>query len=422
LTGRIFGEALDRIVVQLPFDVSVAHAGVYSIVGSAAWLGGFTQMSIAIVALLVEATMDLGLVPVLMLSVSVGIVVASKINPHAYDEILLEKKGVPFLEAELPHAMEKLCLTAAHITEELPDTCYFEQVESFDVVQQALSLPGINMFPVFDSESSCIGLAPRERLEAAVQAHAKGEVQLTGDKPVAWTNRGIEKQGVMHHGATQLAPGVDSVIQTMCRRQSLHQDGEISIPVGRLMDPVPYSLFADVPLARLYPLFGTGIVRDAIVISKRGDFIGTLSRQNLITAAHSAEKGLPIGAKAVVCPIIPEQLVRIKSREVSEASDIQSIKVKPKQADNVLKRRRKHRGDDDNSDGVSVWTVDDLTRQRSKDSFFSLGDLSRQHSKNSCVGDRQASRVSFNLIPEESPPEAVSGSGHDLHPDQHKSI
>merc|ERR1712054_533774 len=135
-------------------------------VGAAAMLGGHTRMSLAIVALLVEASMDLSLVPVLMLGVSISTVTAAFLCPHNYDDVLVVKKGVPFLESELPHAMEELSLTAVHLCEELPVDAYLCTVEPMDSIVQALKTT-FDLFPVFDSESSCIGLAPRERLEAA---------------------------------------------------------------------------------------------------------------------------------------------------------------------------------------------------------------------------------------------------------------
>merc|ERR1712060_901318 len=105
-------------------------------------------MSIAIVALLAEAIMDLGIVPVLMLGVSLGVLTAARVNHTAYDEILLMKKGVPCLEAEIPHAMEDLCLTALHVVNDLPNTAYLHEFEKLEAVQEALDVSHIDIFPV----------------------------------------------------------------------------------------------------------------------------------------------------------------------------------------------------------------------------------------------------------------------------------
>merc|ERR1719436_851131 len=99
ISGRLFGELLDLS------GAGASHAGTYAIVGSAAMLGGFTHMTLAIVVLLVEATRDLGLIPPLMLSIFVAHLVSKWMNPHAYDEHLIHKKGVAFLDAELPEEL-----------------------------------------------------------------------------------------------------------------------------------------------------------------------------------------------------------------------------------------------------------------------------------------------------------------------------
>merc|ERR1719210_2343315 len=96
LCGRILGEALAKT------DAVFADPGVFSMVGSAAMLGGFTHMTIAIVVLLAEAAHDLSLVPLLMLSIFVSHIFVRLCNHHGYDEILILEKGVPFLESELP--------------------------------------------------------------------------------------------------------------------------------------------------------------------------------------------------------------------------------------------------------------------------------------------------------------------------------
>merc|ERR1712232_541076 len=97
-----------------------AAPGVYSMAGAAAMLGGFTHMTLAITALLVEASKDLSLIPMLMLSISISHLVSTNISHHGYDEVLIHKKGVPFLEAELPHELEQGQL-AIDLMDEYPD-------------------------------------------------------------------------------------------------------------------------------------------------------------------------------------------------------------------------------------------------------------------------------------------------------------
>merc|ERR1711879_789898 len=104
LTGALVGRILGEIIAssQVEAAVTLADAGVYAMVGSAAMLGGFTHMTIAVVVILVEAARDLSLVAPLMLSISVSHIVSTCVNHHSYDEVLILRKGVPFLQPELP--------------------------------------------------------------------------------------------------------------------------------------------------------------------------------------------------------------------------------------------------------------------------------------------------------------------------------
>merc|ERR1719220_1095589 len=101
--------------LQMPF----ADAGVYALVGSAAMLSGFTHMTIAIVVILVEAAHDLSLVSPLMLSIFISHIVSTCVNRHSYDEALILRKGVPFLESELPFEMDRHGLVAADLCQVL---------------------------------------------------------------------------------------------------------------------------------------------------------------------------------------------------------------------------------------------------------------------------------------------------------------
>merc|ERR1719443_641239 len=112
MLGRFVGEAV------APMELALAHPGVYALVGSAAMLSGFTHMTIAIVVLLVEAAADLSLVSPIMLGILIASLASKAVNHHAYDEVLILRKGVPFLDAEVPHEMDNDGSTAGDLCDE----------------------------------------------------------------------------------------------------------------------------------------------------------------------------------------------------------------------------------------------------------------------------------------------------------------
>lgn len=260
LSGRLFGELF--AVFGASVGLELANPGIYAMAGAAAFLGGFTHMTLAITALLVEAARDLSLIPMMMLSISVAHVVSTRISHHGYDEVLIHKKGVPFLDAELPHEMEHgQC--AVDLMEEYPDEVLLPQVACLQIVQDALE-HDIEVFPVVDEEGVCLGTVSRSRLEAGV----------------------IVQKGLPADGS-----GVDTATKEMAasigkfvRTKSMTDNG-VKIPVGRLMDRCPHTILEDMPVPRFYQLFALGGITNAAVVSKHGEFRGVISRRNLISAA-----------------------------------------------------------------------------------------------------------------------------------------
>merc|ERR1712151_266785 len=260
LSGRLFGELLQPVGIAM--NMQLATPGIYAMAGAAAFLGGFTHMTLAITALLVEAARDLSLIPMMMLSISVAHVVSTKISHHGYDEVLIHKKGVPFLEAELPHEMEHgQC--AVDLMEEYPDEVLLPQVANLQIVQDALE-HDIEVFPVVDEEGVCLGTVMRSRLEAAVVVQ-----------------KGLPTDGTEMDTATkEMAASINKFVRT----KSMCENG-VKIPVGRLMDRCPHTILEDMPVPRFYQMFALGSITHAAVVSKNGEFRGLVSRRNLISAS-----------------------------------------------------------------------------------------------------------------------------------------
>jgi len=300
LLGRIFGEAIEGL------DLDLADAGVYSLVGSAAMLSGFTHMTLAIVVILLEAAQDLSLISPIMLTIFVSHIVSTLASRHSYDEELILRKGVPFLEPELPSEMDSHGVTAADLCEELHSDAILPKEASIPIVRAALQRREVANFPVV-SEGMVVGLISRPRLETAMRARG-----------IVWRQDAEEDEDEGHDDAANSLHGrcsrgelseedadveMDKVIQGMCstppasRVNALHLPEpdpsealmrEDAIPVHRIMDPSPYTLLEDMPAPRLYPLFTRTCTHAACVISKRGEFRGLLLRGNLISAANDS--------------------------------------------------------------------------------------------------------------------------------------
>jgi len=300
MIGRLVGEAAKAT------NMDLAHPGVYALVGSASMLSGFTHMTIAIVVLLVEAAADLSLVAPMMLGILLASLASKWVNHHAYDEVLILRKGVPFLDAEVPHEMDNDGSTAGDLCDEYPEECQMLLQAEAHQVMAALDWGkeqgrGYAHFPVVEN-GRCVGLTSRTRLEATVTALRKSGVKRqSSDLYRTQTNlMGTTRSG--HLADEDKALGIQRfvsglTVRTPSKTDSMGQtasgDGgaHFMVPVHRIMDRSPYTILEDMPAPRFYPLFIKAGVSAAAVVSKSGDFLGVLTRNNLIS--QSRETHMP---------------------------------------------------------------------------------------------------------------------------------
>jgi len=279
LCGRMVGEALSKT------GAGFADPGVFSMAGSAAMLGGFTHMTIAIVALLAEAAHDLSLVPLLMLSIFVSHIVVKLCNHHGYDEILILAKGVPFLEVELPQLLAQSACTARDICEiekrglvqPLPVMCPVK------LLIEALKHEFATHFPV-EEDGVILGMVTRSRVESAIvgvtsKPDMSQQVHTSNVRDVPSVLLGLwaswfpkDEQAAL--GGGQIETGLDGLV-----------------PMMRIMNPTPYTLLDDMPVSRLHPLFSRSGLQAACVMSRTGTCIGVLNRIILIKVVEDAIHG-----------------------------------------------------------------------------------------------------------------------------------
>jgi len=285
--GRLMGTGLNKL------NIGTSHPGIYAVVGSGAFLGGFTHMTIAIVALLVEACHDLSLTNPTMIGIFVGRLFSQLICPHAYDEMLILAKGVPFLEAELPVGLEGAENTAYSICKLLPEKAQLPKEATVQVLEAALEDDSVMDFPIVDENHVCVGTITRSRLKEALRLH-KGEGEERKPKPGLDLRRrkktnesgtsGESGRSSQSGGQAEYSElGMSKVFVTECQGNTIR--------ISRLMDPTPYTVLQDMPVARFLLLFTKVGIHTAVVMNKYAEFVGLVSKQSLIDATQGAAHG-----------------------------------------------------------------------------------------------------------------------------------
>jgi len=306
--GGLFGRCVGAFLREMGFQVAVS--GVYAVVGASAMLCGFKQMAAAVVLIVVQCVNDFNMTPVVMLSVSVALAVNRAINERGHDEEQIERKGLPYLENEVPPGLD-VC-TASDLLDDLPAVAQLPPHATPECVERALEATDKQWsdFPILEGRT-CVGVITRDHLLATLEALRAGfsgnSAQCLGSScratPLAVgarSNTPLSAPSSPPHdsetsatlSATEKARRVDAMI--MARVASgLSMEGvenspmpDHTIPLDRIMDPTPFTIVEDMPAARLYSLFAKAGERAACVTTKAGEFRGIVSRGGLIVAAR----------------------------------------------------------------------------------------------------------------------------------------
>uniref|UniRef100_A0A7S0A9A2 Chloride channel protein n=1 Tax=Pyrodinium bahamense TaxID=73915 RepID=A0A7S0A9A2_9DINO len=276
LLGGLFGRAVGALGKEL--GLLRTASGVYGVVGSAAMLCGFKQMTLAVVLIVVECVNDLALAPVVMLSVAVSMLVNWSINERGHDEEQIERKNLPFLEGEAPEKLDDV--QALSLCDPLCPEAVLPPEASVEKIRKALAATqergAVVDYPIVDDSGSCVGIVTRSKLEAALQV-ASGEDGLNARRP----SRAFEPNPFQAKDDKPIYK-VDSLIG-MSKKEA--------VPLDRIMDPTPFMIVEDMPAPRLYALFAKAGERCACVTSRDGRFRGLISRLGLISAARHGLEG-----------------------------------------------------------------------------------------------------------------------------------
>eukprot|EP00928_Gymnodinium_smaydae_P029450 TRINITY_DN22179_c0_g8_i2.p1 TRINITY_DN22179_c0_g8~~TRINITY_DN22179_c0_g8_i2.p1 ORF type:complete len:705 (+),score=118.46 TRINITY_DN22179_c0_g8_i2:280-2394(+) len=249
LMGALFGRSVGCfIALKAPAEFQTAHPSIYSVVGCAAMLCGFKQMTATVVIICIQCVQNLDVAPIVMLSVSVSMAVNRIINEHGHDEMQIKSKKLPFLDAEVPAHLSKQ--TAADLCSE--DVVRLQRCDTVENSKLALKSQATD-FPVLEDEK-CVGVISREHLQAAVQAR----------------HEAFSTPFSSAHDLMQIA------------------DPHF-VPVFRFMDAMPFHLEESMLVDRFWKLFSKGGEVVACVKAETGDFLGLVTRKGLLDASYSSK-------------------------------------------------------------------------------------------------------------------------------------
>ncbi len=152
--GRITGECLKLLGWQ------VVDPGTYSLIGSAAMLGGMARMTISLTVILIEATADIKYAFPLMLTLMSAKIVGDLMNEGLYD-LHIGLKKIPFLEDEPDYVTKFLLVSHIMSTEVVLITL----ITLITLVTLITLITLIGMRPGGVTSGRAVGLADAGRLD-----------------------------------------------------------------------------------------------------------------------------------------------------------------------------------------------------------------------------------------------------------------
>jgi H+/Cl- antiporter ClcA len=184
--GRLYGQMMQTLL-----NLSLSQAGVYSLIGSAAMLGGMARMTISITVIMIEATNDYSYGLPLMLTLMTARWVGNSFNEGLYD-IHIHLNQVPLLEGtalvgpwEQTRAQDILTATGI-MSPCVPNQHKIEEVEKVVDILALLRRSKANAFFVTEPKSGALsGVILRKQLCQLLQDGVYTKPGVLSD-PIMW--------------------------------------------------------------------------------------------------------------------------------------------------------------------------------------------------------------------------------------------
>ncbi|KAG6400717.1 hypothetical protein SASPL_137559 [Salvia splendens] len=128
--------------------LSLIDQGLYAVLGASSLMAGSMRMTVSLCVIFLELTNNLLLLPITMLVLLIAKTVGDCFNPSIY-EIILELKGLPFLDANPEPWMRNI--TVGELADVKPAVVTLNGIERVGRIVEVLKNTTHNGFPVVDS-------------------------------------------------------------------------------------------------------------------------------------------------------------------------------------------------------------------------------------------------------------------------------
>ncbi|XP_026660213.1 chloride channel protein CLC-b-like [Phoenix dactylifera] len=290
----LMGSAYGRLLALAMGSYIYIDHGLYAVLGAAALMAGSMRMTVSLCVIFLELTNNLLLLPIMMFVLLIAKTVGDAFNPSIY-EIILDLKGLPFLEANPEPWMRNL--TVGELAAAKPSVASLRGIEKVARVVEVLKSTKHNGFPVVDQGvPSPIGMptGATEFHGLVLRSHL---VAVLRKKWFVKERRRTEEWEVRESftsvDLTQKGPKIQEVVLT-------EDEMDMYIDLHPFANTTPYTVVETMSVAKAVVLFRQVALRHLLIVPKYQGagippIVGILTRQDL--KAHNILGAFPHLAK-----------------------------------------------------------------------------------------------------------------------------
>jgi chloride channel 7 len=269
IPSLLSGAALGRIVGQAlhPFG-GFAAPGIYALVMASAVLGGVSRMTISLALILLEATGNLSLLLPLSLSLFLSRWVGNVFNESIY-HMHIHLHQIPFLEPQCPKEARVHDLRVCEIM--ATDPQFLRPVSNVGRIYELLLATRHHCFPLLEEGHTVFGSISRDTMCTLLflKAFSDGPEGGLGG-PARTPVLPYEKlERFFPH-----FPEVDAISLTKEERMGW-------IDLRPYCDTSPFFVSEATTVPRAYRLFRSLGLRNLLVVTKKGELVGMVTRHDL---------------------------------------------------------------------------------------------------------------------------------------------
>ncbi|KAF8013131.1 hypothetical protein BT93_I1109 [Corymbia citriodora subsp. variegata] len=276
----LMGSAYGRLLGMAMGSYTNIDEGLYAVLGAASLMSGSMRMTVSLCVIFLELTNNLVLLPMTMIVLLISKTVGDSFNPSIY-EIILELKGLPFLDANPEPWMRNL--TVGELVDAKPALVSLCGVEKVSRIVEVLKNTTHNGFPVVvEGVVPPAGLVTRatELHGLILRAHL---VQVIGKKWFLQERRRTEDWEVRERFTwIDLAEREGKIEEVAVTRDEM----EMYVDLHPFTNTTPYTVVESMSVAKAMVLFRQVGLRHMLIVPKYqvagvSPVVGILTRQDL---------------------------------------------------------------------------------------------------------------------------------------------